>query len=487
MPLTRRTSLALEDDGERQFASVTPAAGAWSVAGRWSLQRLPRPTPRMKSASCSAGTPGLTAHLPGDGGWRIAASRLECTPPARRLPSLAGRHSLLARIADSTHPQFRQRHADSSPHGSHSPRGRRISTLCGRASRLRSASTNNPHGRGPSATLRSTPSGTSCTLNSRRQSSDAAASGGSPRCARGVHHREQRRPVDLGGAPQRLGPRVLQPRTPRRDQHEPAFVQPPPARAPEHLQQFLGQQVPLEMPHVVARVGDEHRAHGKIHARREARRGDRPRGADPLCQGFDQPGPRGVAQAAVVVRHAAAQQLGQLLARQRALLRAKARADRPRAARRRGRARGPPPPAGAGRTRGSARGRRAAPWRRGAANTRCRVPPTLRTFTWKGSASSTASSSGTGRSAWATSSTSRPSRRSHAATSPGLPTLPLSSRSCVPGGREGEGEFVVGAPVRVAEHLVFVDDEQARAASAQRACRAGFRAWRRRRGRRGVR
>ena len=35
--------------------------------------------------------------------------------------------------------------------------------------------------RGPSATLRSTPKGTSCTLNNRRQSSDAAASGGSSR------------------------------------------------------------------------------------------------------------------------------------------------------------------------------------------------------------------------------------------------------------------------------------------------------------------
>ena len=42
------------------------------------------------------------------------------------------------------------------------------------------------------------------------------------------------------------------------------------------------------------------------------------------------------------------------------------------------------------------------------------------------------------------------------------------------GRREREREFVIGAPVRVAEHLVFVDDEQARAASAQQRAALGF-------------
>ena len=40
--------------------------------------------------------------------------------------------------------------------------------------------------------------------------------------------------------------------------------------------------------------------------------------------------------------------------------------------------------------------------------------------------------------------------------------------------REGEGEFVVRAPVGVAEHLVFVDDQDARAASAQQGGALGF-------------
>ena len=42
------------------------------------------------------------------------------------------------------------------------------------------------------------------------------------------------------------------------------------------------------------------------------------------------------------------------------------------------------------------------------------------------------------------------------------------------GGREREGEFVVRAPVRVAEHLVFVDDEQLRPASVQEGAALGF-------------
>ena len=139
--------------------------------------------------------------------------------------------------------------------------------------------------------------------------------------ARGFHDGQQARPIDLGGALKVLWPGVLQPRPARRDQHEPAVVQSPPPGAAEHLEEFFGQEVSLEVPHGIARVGDEHRAHGEVDARGEARRGDDGAELATLGEGFDEAGACAVGQAAVVKGDATAQELGKLFARQEGLIR----------------------------------------------------------------------------------------------------------------------------------------------------------------------
>ena len=136
----------------------------------------------------------------------------------------------------------------------------------------------------------------------------------------GSHHGDQRRPIDLVGAAQILRPRILQARTARCDQHVTAIVKPPAAGAPEHLQEFLGQQVPLEMPHAVARVGHQHAAQGKIDAGGEPGRGDDRAELAGFGKRLDQSGARGVAQAAMVKGDAFAQQFGEFFPSQRRLL-----------------------------------------------------------------------------------------------------------------------------------------------------------------------
>ena len=46
------------------------------------------------------------------------------------------------------------------------------------------------------------------------------------------------------------------------------------------------------------------------------------------------------------------------------------------------------------------------------------------------------------------------------------------------GRRQREGQFVIQAPVRVAQHLVFVHHQQGRAVAADEAVLLGFQAWR---------
>ena len=43
-----------------------------------------------------------------------------------------------------------------------------------------------------------------------------------------------------------------------------------------------------------------------------------------------------------------------------------------------------------------------------------------------------------------------------------MATLPLRRSNCVRDGSQSQGQFVIQAPIQVAQHLIFIDDEQSR-------------------------
>ena len=123
-----------------------------------------------------------------------------------------------------------------------------------------------------------------------------------------MHHADQAGPIDLCRALQLPRPGIAESRNVGNDQDVADVVESATTSAAKHLQEFLGQQVSLEAARLVAGVGDEHAAQGKIDARREAGRCDDGAELPRLGQRLDDASAQAVAQAAMMKRHAPAQQ-----------------------------------------------------------------------------------------------------------------------------------------------------------------------------------
>ena len=94
-------------------------------------------------------------------------------------------------------------------------------------------------------------------------------------------------------------------------EHVAIFVESAPAGAANHLQQLVGSDFAVEVIVPVAGGGDENGAQGKIDAGTQPEGGDDRPQLTGLGQGFDHPGALRVAQSAVVVSDAGAQEFGE--------------------------------------------------------------------------------------------------------------------------------------------------------------------------------
>ena len=134
------------------------------------------------------------------------------------------------------------------------------------------------------------------------------------------HQAQQRAPIHRLTARQMSGPAVHEPQFIRGNNHEPRFIQPAPAGAAEHLQDFVRTQRLLHIIPPVRGRRQRHAAQGKIDARRQShRRHDHPQ-LPRLGQRLNHPRPHPITQAAVMIHHARRQHLRQMLPRQRFLL-----------------------------------------------------------------------------------------------------------------------------------------------------------------------
>ena len=105
-----------------------------------------------------------------------------------------------------------------------------------------------------------------------------------------------------------------------RDEHEAHLVDAAPAGPAEHLEDFVGLERLLDVIAAVGVAGERDAAQGKIDAGGQAHGGDDDAELAGLGERLDDPGARAVAQPAVMICEAALQQLGQVFACQKFLL-----------------------------------------------------------------------------------------------------------------------------------------------------------------------
>ena len=138
---------------------------------------------------------------------------------------------------------------------------------------------------------------------------------------RAAHHADQAWPIHLRGALQLPRPRKAETRLIWREKDEAGVVQSAATGAAKHLEQLVRLDLAFEISRQITRIGDEDRAHGKIDPGCESHR----RNHDVELTGFgerlNQTGPHRVAETAVMISDAVAQQFCQAFARERFLLR----------------------------------------------------------------------------------------------------------------------------------------------------------------------
>jgi hypothetical protein len=101
------------------------------------------------------------------------------------------------------------------------------------------------------------------------------------------------------------------------------LIEPATSGAAKHLDQFIGLHLPFEISGEIARVGHDHRAHGEVDSRREPHRRHDHAELPVFRERFHDSRAQGVAEAAVMVRHARPQQLCKSRAGERFLFRGK--------------------------------------------------------------------------------------------------------------------------------------------------------------------
>ena len=136
---------------------------------------------------------------------------------------------------------------------------------------------------------------------------------------RGNHQPKQGRPVHRAAAREVERERIQKAQFIGGDQDEARLIEATPAGAAKHLQQFIRLDEVRRFVAAVRLGSQRDAAQGKIDARGQAHGGDHHSQLSGLGQGLDDAGPRPVAQAAVVIGDAALEQLGQVFADQELL------------------------------------------------------------------------------------------------------------------------------------------------------------------------
>ena len=130
----------------------------------------------------------------------------------------------------------------------------------------------------------------------------------------GVHEGEQGAPIHRAAAGEMAGAGVEEAEFVGGDEDEAGFVEAAAAGAAEHLEDFVGLERLFDVVAAIGSGGEGDAAQGKIDAGGEAHGGDDDAKLAGLGERFDDAGARAVAQAAVMIGDAALEQFGEMLA-----------------------------------------------------------------------------------------------------------------------------------------------------------------------------
>lgn len=129
------------------------------------------------------------------------------------------------------------------------------------------------------------------------------------------HQAEEGAPIHRAAAGKMAGPGIEQAQLIGGDEHEARFIQAAASGAAEHLQNFVGFQWLFLVIPAIGSAGERNAAQRKINPGGEAHGGHNDAQMSRLGQGFDDARARGEAQSTVMIGDAAFQQFGQMIAR----------------------------------------------------------------------------------------------------------------------------------------------------------------------------